>query len=294
MKQSFLPIYNIHQFSFPIKEKDIYVEKVSEHLKKFKYVLEPHKHDFYFVVLCLKGSGTHTIDFIDYEIKPGYLFVMHPAQTHSLKLSEDAEGIVLMHSRDFYDLNFTSQKVKDFPFYCSMQNSPLIKLKEIKKVETHLLELMNEYKGEDRMKYQKMACVINILYIELIRIYLPDKPIEIKHQSYMVKIRQLEDLIDTHFRTLKTPSDYSQLMNVTEKHLNKICKESLNKTTSDMISDRIILEAKRLLVYGDRTGSEVSGELGYFDNSYFSRLFKKKTGETPLEFIKKYHLKIKR
>ena len=74
------------------------------------------------------------------------------------------------------------------------------------------------------------------------------------------------------------------MMFISEKHLNRICKECLNKTTSDLIMDRIMLEAKRMLVHSTKSVPEIAEQLGYLDSSYFSRLFKKKCGKTPIEF----------
>ena len=77
-------------------------------------------------------------------------------------------------------------------------------------------------------------------------------------------------------------------MNLSEKHLNRISKECLNKTTSALIAERITLEAKRLLIHSKYTVTEVASELGYDDTSYFSRFFKKNCGETPIQFLSKY------
>ena len=77
-------------------------------------------------------------------------------------------------------------------------------------------------------------------------------------------------------------------MNMSPKHLNRIVKNLLNKTTQDLIIERIILEAKRMLVHPENSVSNVSFHLGYDDNSYFSRLFKKRCHETPTEFSNRY------
>jgi AraC family transcriptional activator of pobA len=62
-----------------------------------------------------------------------------------------------------------------------------------------------------------------------------------------LKLRKLEHFIDVYFKTKKYAHEYASLMNISEKHLNRICKECLNKTTSELIAERIIIEAKRLL-----------------------------------------------
>ena len=98
-------------------------------------------------------------------------------------------------------------------------------------------------------------------------------------------MQQLEDLIEKNFRTIKSVRSFARLMFVSEKHLNRMVKTSLNKTTSDLISERIILEAKRELAFSKKNVSEIIDELGYDDSAYFFRFFKKKTSFTPSEFL---------
>ena len=95
-------------------------------------------------------------------------------------------------------------------------------------------------------------------------------------------------LIEKHFKQYKYPKDYALLMHMSEKHLNRICKTCLNKTASQLILERIVLEAKRMLAFAEFSVSQIADELGYSNSSYFIRLFKKKTGKTPVEFIQKF------
>lgn len=285
-----LPIYNIEKFKYLGKESDFYTASLKAHLKLHEFVIAPHRHNFYFVAIIVKGSGTHTIDFVNYPVKPGSVFAIIPGQSHNWKLSEDTEGYVLFHTKSFYNLYFPSKKVQDYPFFCSMHNSPLILLKgkSLKIAKQLCSELLNEYKNEYFLKFQRISLMLDLLYVDLSRLYLPDASITRKNHHYLVKIEKLESLIDTHFREIKSPGQYAKLMFMSEKHLNRICKEVLNKTTSDLIMDRLLLEAKRLLVHSSLTISEIADELGFFDVSYFSRLFKKKSGKTPLDFIKSF------
>src|SRR5690606_12871633 len=78
-----------------------------------------HKHDFCAVFLFTKGSGIHEIDFQSYEIKPGTLFFLYPGQTHSWNLSHDIEGYLFFHSKEFYDLGYVTNSIKDYPFFDS-------------------------------------------------------------------------------------------------------------------------------------------------------------------------------
>jgi AraC-like DNA-binding protein len=99
-----------------------------------------------------------------------------------------------------------------------------------------------------------------------------------------VKIKNFEVLLEQNFKIEKAPSFYASQLTITLKHLNRICNEMLQKTTTEVITDRIILEAKRMLMDKKFTVNEIATELGFDVYSYFTRLFKKNTGMTPTNF----------
>src|SRR4029078_2607579 len=131
------------------------------------------------------------------------------------------------------------------------RNSPEIVVKKtaVKKIEEAYREIIEEYRQDQLMKFQKILSLVNVLYITLSRQYIPQTLTESRNLNYLSKIQRLESLIDKHFRKTKSPKEYAQMMNMSEKHLNRICKISLNKTLSEIIMDRVILESKRMLVY---------------------------------------------
>ncbi len=283
-----LPIYKIQHFKEKQDEAGIYANFFVPHIKHHHIVTFPHKHDFYLIVLFTKGSGTHEIDFITYDIKPGTVFMMTPGQLHNWTLSKDIDGYVFFHTKDFYDKGFATNSVLDYPFFNSIHNAPLITLqkKSFEKVSLIFREIVEEYQHTNLLKYKKIHALISLVYIEISRHYLSATKIE--NETYLLKLRKLERFIDTSFKFKKYPREYANLMNLSEKHLNRISKECLNKTTSALIAERITLEAKRLLIHSKYTVTEVASELGYDDTSYFSRFFKKNCGETPIKFLSKY------
>lgn len=281
------PVFKINDFQHLQEGRDVYANRLPDHLQHHHFIHEPHKHDFYLAVLFTRGSGTHEIDFSSYKVKPGSLFLLSPGQTHNWKLSRDTDGYVFFHSPEFYNLNFRNRQIRDYPFFSSLYHSPLLQLKDkaLKKTEALFAEILEEFEKNKPMKLQKLGALIDILYIELSRKYEATPEIA-HHEGYQEKLRKLQELIDANYRTIKSPAEYAEKMGMSEKHLNRICKTLLNKTTTDLITDRVILEAKRLLVQGGNSVAGIAGELGYFDASYFTRLFKKKTGETPASFLK--------
>ena len=290
MPKNKLPVYSLSHFNEIQKGSDFYINNFVLHLKEFHFVNTPHKHDFFLVILFTKGSGIHEIDFVKYHIKPNSIFFLAPGQSHSWKLSEDIDGYVFFHSQAFYDLNYTSQKLSQLPFYASIYNKPVLQLKGANQLKVIPLfeEILLEYNSEKEMKYEKICALVNIIYIELSRLYGSKTEAIAAPQNYLFKLKLLEELIEKNYASVKSPKLYAAMMHMSEKHLNRICKLCLNKTTTDLIADRVIIEAKRILAHHDHSIREVSEILGFDDIAYFSRFFKKRTALTPLAFINKY------
>ena len=101
-------------------------------------------------------------------------------------------------------------------------------------------------------------------------------------------MRQFEELVEENFKEMKFAKDYASKLNISEKHLNRIVKNCLNKTSSSLIQERVILEAKRMLMHSELNVTEISVALGFNESSYFIRFFKKKTGVTPMGFLNLY------
>lgn len=288
MPNAQLPVLKIDQFRHEQENRSIYANNLPAHLKHYHFIHMPHKHDFYLVVLFTKGKGIHEIDFKSYDVKPGSVFLMKPGQTHNWKLSKDINGYVFFHSAEFYNLLFTSHKINDYSFFNSFQNTPLlqIKKKQQKAMEELFASILEEYKNERLLWEQKMLLLIAEVYVEVARQYAPIKLIQ-GSKTYLFTFREFEKLVDEKYKQLKSPKEYASDLNITERHLNRICKSCVNKTSTNVIADRVVLEAKRLLVNTSYSVNEIATELGYFDNSYFTRLFKLKCKETPAVFRKR-------
>jgi len=291
MAQSTIPVYEIDAFIHASITKGFYCNSLKRHLSEHHFVFVPHKHNFYLSVLFTKGKGKHEIDFKTYDVKPGSLFLLSPGQVHNWILSQDADGYVFFHTREFYELGFSRRKIQDLPFFSSIYTSPLLLPEKnlLQKTIFYFKELLQEYtQGSDVFKEAKLRSLIDLVYIELAKIYQPVKKSRGNNSGYLEKLRKFELLVDRNFRENKSASAYAGLLNITPKHLNRICRSCLNKTSTELITDRIILEAKRILIRKERSVSQVADELGFDDFSYFNRLFRKKTKLTPLQFVSKY------
>lgn len=281
-------IYSIKDFGKNSAAPAFYAQRLSIHVKEHQFTNHPHKHDFYLLIVVTRGSGRHEIDFIEYPVGPGSVFMMQPGQMHSWQLSNNIEGFVFFHSKEFYEEAYTHAGIHQFNFFKSFQSVPYVKADK-KKLEalTPLFEdMLEEYKLQLPHKFEKLHALVNLVYIAIARVY---KKSEFAQSSrYLDVFSKFEHMIEENFHTQRLPSYYASKLNITEKHLNRICRECVDKTSTWLIADRVLLEAKRLLIQTKQNITETGDALGFKDTSYFVRFFKKHSGETPLSFQKKY------
>jgi AraC family transcriptional activator of pobA len=278
------PVYSVENFSCNDLHREFYVNTFKEHLKSHSFIEEPHRHDSYLMVFFTNGSGMHEIDFDRFEIKKGSLFVLQPGQMHHWSLSDDIEGFVIIFSQELYNLYFGQKKINDYNFYYSIYNTPEIVFgeKETPKILPYFNLLIEENKEQNPFQLDKMLNLLDCIHIEIARKY--GETYSHQTHSYNIKINTFERLLEQHFKEEKLPSFYADKLNITLKHLNRICNEILKKTATDVIMDRVILEIKRMLTDKQLAVNEVASAVGYDDYSYFSRVFKKQTGVSPTAF----------
>ena len=287
-----IPVLDISQFKPKQSLNDFYINKLSVHVKLKRDLIDrPHSHNFYLCVIFTEGSGRHEIDFRSYDIKPGAVFFLKPGQLHFWKFDTPPEGYILFHSRDFYELQFLTHKLSVFPFFYSNQNPRLLQISadQITRVITTIEEMYHEYQENVHFKELKIVMLLNVLYIDFSRLYtLNSKPVDSLSMRYLQILENFEALIEDNFRTEKFPKFYADQLNLTSKHLNRVIKVAINKTSSELIADRVILEAKRQIILSSDNLVEIAFNLGFSEYSYFSRFFKIKVGVTPKKFSTKH------
>lgn len=286
MMKNTMPVYGIGAFGEEQKNAYFYASDLATHLKSHAFVNAPHKHSTYLCVFFTQGGGTHQVDFDSYEVAPGTVFVLNPGQAHCWDLSADTDGYVFFHTREFYDNIFLHRKIDDFPFFYLRQNDPLIRPmgEELGRLTSLFDLLCQEYRTERLYQTASLESLTDLIYIELARLYDRDNRERSGSGVHYENALKLQKLIDQHFRKIKSPGRYAEMLHMTTRHLSRICNEVMGCSTSDLIADRITLEAKRLLTSAEITVGEVAGWLGYEDYSYFIRLFKKRTGMSPRAF----------
>ena len=268
-----------------------YVNRFSEHLKKHHSDIDhPHKHDFYLTVFFEKGSGTHAIDFKSYSVHPNSVFFLQPEQIHHWEFDEEAEGWIFFHSEDFYKLYAAHFELYQWPFFQSRDANPTLDISPETAVilQQRFAEIMLEYKENTKHSFLKIASLSQLIYADLARVYAEQATGMVqKNNLYQDHFHRFIKLLDEKYIQHKNASFYASELAMTTKHLHRICLSCAGKSTSQLIAERLILEAKRKLVSDSKSIQEIADELGFENYPYFHLFFKKHAGETPKEFREK-------
>jgi AraC family transcriptional regulator, transcriptional activator of pobA len=290
MAKAPLPVYDICTID-QRSQKDLLIERFGPYLEKHYHNLHtPHRHSFYHLVLFTKGKGTHSIDFEQFAVKPYQVYFMIPGQVHSWHFEGTVDGYIV----HFNEVLFTSflqngRYLDRFPFFSGNSGDGVCQLPvAVHDTVISLFEFMLEEAKEVREPNLDMVRLKLLeLFITIDRNCSSKKERSIPPQK-LTLLRSFQQLIDRHFRTLKLPKEYAGLLYVTPNHLNALCQDLVGKTAGDLIRDRVLLEAKRLLTNANMTITEIAYELNFQDNSYFNRFFKRNIGVTPDEFRKTF------
>lgn len=244
-----------------------------------------HKHTFYEIIWIEEGKSIQVIDYKEYEIKPNSLFFISPGQLHHFEEWQPIKGGSIMFTADFFLLNQNNkEKLFELSFLDNFYaNACVVPDKKSHQEIIKIIELLvSEKKRED---FSKSICqsLLQVLLTQVQRCINKENN-ETSTPKYLVLYKKFKNLLDENFDKGLTASDYASRLNITQHHLNHVVKQITNKTSSEVIRERSILEAKRLLTFTDDTITEIASKLLFFDSSYFSKIFKKETGKTPYEF----------
>jgi AraC-like DNA-binding protein len=283
-----IPIYTIEQLNSCDKHitMNVDIRRLEVHMRNLTVVDFPHRHDFYNLIYVKHGSGTHDIDFKRFIVEPNQMFFMNDGQVHEWDLSEDTIGYTLFFKKEFFEVVEKSLSLQALPFFNNGSNDvPLVVFsdEQSKTIESLFEEIIKELQMNQAYRDSQVKSLLKLILVHSIRIYQPIFKGN-GNTLNVSKIRLFENLIEIHYKNLKSVKDFAGKLNISANYLNAVCKETIGRTAGEMIRDRVILEAKRLLLHSSISVCEAAYYLGYDDCSYFIRLFKKDVGHTPEKF----------
>lgn len=259
---------------------------------KKELLVNPHRTNFYHVFLFENCQPTHFVDFEPINVEPYSLLFIGKDRVHQFDQLLMYQGQLLVFTEDFFCTTENDTKfLKTSILFNDLADQPTIKLSEtdfekFKNICENITEELNLTADNSKHIYLK-----NLLHNFLLLAEREKRKqgfTELKKGADLDYTLLFRDLLETNYTKLKSVNDYAKIICISEKRLGQATTKVLGKAPKEIINDRILLEAKRLLVHTNLSIKEIGQELGFEDPAYFVRYFKKNTETTPVAFRETY------
>jgi AraC family transcriptional activator of pobA len=286
MKAS-IPVYAIENFK-AYKNEGILVSRFGSYAEQHHHLHSAHRHSFYHLVFFTAGNGDQQIDFKKFDVKPGLIYFMVPGQVHSWNFTDKPDGYLINFSADYLrSFLLQGDYLERFSFFSGQPDQQVLELDlSIQQKITSIFEdILLEGQHTEAINDDLVKTLLLRLFIEIER--ASDSVLKRNSNTYNhTLLKSFQNLIETNYAVMRLPKQYAALLYITPNHLNALCNDFLGISAGVLIRDRVILEAKRLLVNVDLLVSEIASQLNFDDQSYFIKFFKKYEGITPEKFRK--------
>ena len=249
---------------------------------------KPEQVDAYNIYWIKRGKGVYSIDFESYAFDDNVLFFLSPGQVFSVDSEAIEEAYRLTFVRDFYCIQTHDKEVAcNGILFNNIYETPFVKpcKSDTQKLYYVLNEIIAEFKTDEAAaQYDMLQAYLKQFIIHAVRIKKDHDTIKDDTETKLFKDFSL--LVEQNYKTLHTVTDYANRLGVSPKSLTKHFQKIGSQTPSDLIKNRIVLEAKRQLIYTNDSVKQIAYSLGFNDAAYFTRFFKKAALKSPLQFKK--------
>jgi AraC-like DNA-binding protein len=246
--------------------------------------LTPQRLDFDMVIRIDEGNAVHTVDFTDHELGPGDVLWVRAGQVHQWGQIADIDGPAVLFTPHVVD-DRTSKLVTGVGAHtpnhwpaATVQGSP------VGEVWALLLACSQQRTDGDRapLRDAVLAHAVGALLTELALVRPAGETVgpTATHEAYL----WFRDEIDRRFAEWHQVTHYADRLGYSPRTLNRVARAHTGLSAKQLIDERVVLEAKRLLSHGDAPVAEIAEQLGFDDPSNFSAYFRGRAGVTPGAF----------
>jgi len=243
---------------------------------------EPHQHEYEELIIGMEGTLEHFIDFGTSEWPSPFVSFVSKGKIHRVK------PILKDGKCQMWVIRFKSEFIPEtiFQLYAHFHDHANLKFREkhcfdrLVKLAEMMAEEMQQTEPDLAVVRHLLSAVFVMLESELKKQENSSLPANGHSTTFKNFLRILED----NFRRPLGADFYAEKLFMSARNLNIICQNILHQTVTEIIETRKLIEAKNLLTYSEKTVAEIGFELGYQEKSYFTNVFKKRTGQTPTEF----------
>ncbi|HBN47744.1 MULTISPECIES: helix-turn-helix domain-containing protein [Thalassospira] len=263
-----------------------HLESIPSRSKLHDLHIQPHRHANLFQLLYIT-HGHAGIEFDDrqFTMQVGHLLTLPPGTVHGFRFSPDIDGWVI--SLTDYHLQ---EILAPAPKLLARLDRPLCvdasaTADQPSPTDFLIRQLVAEYFGHNTGRLYALRNILGLLLLGIGRDAPSGDPARLsRKEQKTAKFRKFQSLIETFYKQHKPLEFYAREIGITTTQLNRIAKDIYGMTAIEVLHHRLILEAKRTLIYTDIAVQQIADELGFRDAGYFSRFFAKKAAMSPVQF----------
>ena len=261
----------------------IHCETIADRSRLHEWTIKPHRHsDLVHLIFCQAGQATASLDGVTYSLTTPCVVLTAPMCVHGFEFSRDIEGVVLTLAPPL--LKQLRDTLSGQPSL--LQSTHCFDVQDEKRVfDTLFATLHREYAGQAPGREVLIEATVNALMILLSR-----QAIALEEKESLVPDRgsqhfaHFSQRIENRYRNHDSIEVYAEALGITSAHLNTLCRRFAERSAQELIHERLLLEAKRNLIYTATTIGQISDTLGFSEPAYFTRFFKRLTGASPKQF----------
>ncbi len=246
----------------------------------------PHRHDFFELIWIRRGHGRVSLDLQGLDFRANTLLIVSPGQVHAWRYDSKTEGLIVGFSTEFLAVNSEHPGLlAKLPFLYPEHLDPVLHLDEtegtrISQVFHQFAELAQiDAPGRDDVARGFLLVVLSHMrQLFARRNQTTGQPVRGESELLVQRFRLA---LEEHLPRIVEVGEFAELLSVSRTHLNNGLRRYTGRSASELIHERMLLEAKRRLLHSSLTVAEVAYELQFQDPSYFGRFFRKYTGMTP-------------
>ena len=243
--------------------------------------------NYFSLILIKEGAAKLKSDFSEYEVGKNFLLSFTPYQPFMLSHAKDLKGIIVNFHPDFFCILKHHKEVACHGVLFNNIYQPpftLFTQEDTAKFESIIEQMTAEMKNAELAQYELLISYLKIILISASRVKVSqskEAQVAVADLKEPFILQNLKDAIEEHYKVKHSANEYAEMLHITPKALAKVVKNYFNKTLTDLISERIVIEAKRELYLTSKTVKEISYSLGFNDEHYFSRFFKNNADVSP-------------
>ena len=287
-KKNSVPVYNLYgeQELWPTPDL-IHVESIAARSELHNWQIKSHQHNGLFQLLYLQaGHAQIQLDEQHHDMHAGQILLVPQMCIHGFKFDQNALGHVITIAYPLI-IELTKKMGGELTTFNHPSVHTLTEDEESKRTDMAFNAIAHEYQLHAPHRNLLIESFLTTILIwvsrnshQLSLNNAQENEIGSKHLTYFGK------LIEEEYASQHLVTYYADKIGITAAHLNVICRQNAGKSALHLIHDRLLLEAKRNLVYTTMSISIMSYALGFADPAYFTRFFKRNTGMSPMDFRK--------